>query len=473
MMTLRYLPHVLILLTLVACASAPKQTSIQSEIDIPRAWTDVQPISAKIDSAWWSEFNAVQLDTILNRAFAQNYDLRIAAARLQSAAAQAKIAGAPLYPQADLSLDGARRKQNFIGFPIPGQEGGVLSTTTSSYGVSLNLSWELDLWDRLGAEKAAAVSELQAAQADLVGARLSLTAQVAKIWFAAIEAKRQLELSEATVDSWQLSTEQVKRRYEGGLVSSLDYRLALSNLALAEANLSINRSRYQSILRQLEILLGEYPSADIVVTDDLPSPTMPVPMGLPADLISRRPDLAAAERRLAADNARIASARAQLYPRLSLTGSGGTASNELGDLLKGDFSIWGIVGNLTQPIFQGGRLRAGVELAKSTAEASLAQYANTALRAFGDVENALADEGHLDTRVAALSEATEQAVAARQLAETQYSRGLVDVITMLEAQRSAYNSESQLLLARRERLDARVDLYMALGGGFTVHTSDN
>jgi NodT family efflux transporter outer membrane factor (OMF) lipoprotein len=472
-MTYRDVLALALLLTIVACVSTPRQKSIQSEIEIPSAWKDTQTTSAEIDSAWWSEFNAVQLDTILHHAFSRNYDLRIAAARLQSAAAQAKIAGARLYPQASLSFDGARRKQNFIGFPIPGQEGGVLSTTTSSYGVSLNLSWELDLWGRLSAEKAAAVSEFQAAQADLVGAQLSLTAQVAKTWFAAVEAKRQVELSEATVGSWQVATEQVKRRYEGGLTNSLDYRLALSNLAVAEANLSINRSRHESTLRQLEILLGRYPSADIAVADDLPSLTTRVPAGLPADLISRRPDLAAAERRLVADNARVASAKAQLYPRLSLTGSGGTASNELGDLLKGDFSVWSIIGNLTQPIFQGGRLRAGVELAKSSAEASLAQYANTALSAFADVENALADEGHLDNRVAVLSEATEQAVAARQLAESQYSRGLVDVITMLEAQRSAYNSESQLLLARRERLDARVDLYVALGGGFAVDSGGN
>lgn len=177
--------------------------------------------------------------------------------------------------------------------------------------------------------------------------------------------------------------------------------------------------------------------------------------------------MVAAERRLVASDARIRQAKAALYPRISLTGSAGTSSNEFGDILDGDFSVWSIVGNLLQPLFQGGRLRAGVDLAKSQADMALAQYGQTVLSAYRDVESSLANERFLRQRQEALETATEQAVAARQLAEDQYANGIIDLITMLDARRSAFASESQLLTVRRERLDARIDLYLALGGGFS------
>ena len=454
---------------LLSCSSVPPKVDIQSEIDVPEQWPEATESSAEVDSAWWNDFNDTGLDSIVRVALARNFDLSVAAARMRSAVAQAKIAGAPLFPQASFGLNGSRRKQNFIGFPIPGQNRQVLRTTTNSYGASLDVSWELDLWGRLRADKAAAVAALQASQADYIGARLSLAAQVAKTWFASIEAKRQAELAQATADNWRLSSEQVQRRYQAGLTTSLDVRLSRSNLALAETNLATSQSRYKSTLRQLEILLGEYPSARRSLADDLPGLANSVPAGLPANLISRRPDLAAAERRLAATHAQIASAKRTLYPRISLTGSTGRSSNQLGDLLSGDFSVWSIVGNLVQPIFQGGRLRANVDLARSSSDAALAEYAQSVLIAFSEVENALADQNFFRDRVSALAEATRQAVAARALAESEYGRGLSDFITMLDAQRSAFNSESQLLAARREQLTARVDLYVALGGGFRVH----
>ena len=214
-------------------------------------------------------------------------------------------------------------------------------------------------------------------------------------------------------------------------------------------------------------MLARYPSAALQLSADLPDLPADVPAGLPAELISRRTDVVAAERRLVASDARIRQAKAALYPRISLTGSAGTSSNEFGDLLDGDFSVWSIVGNLLQPLFQGGRLRAGVDLAKSQADMALAQYGQTVLSAYRDVESSLANERFLRQRQEALETATEQAVAARQLAEDQYANGIIDLITMLDARRSAFASESQLLTVRRERLDARIDLYLALGGGFS------
>ncbi len=458
-----------IVVLLGSCASAPKIRDVEPGIDLPETWQVPAGATAEIDSSWWQEFGDAQLSEILDVALKQNIDLNIAASRLQIAAAQAKIAGAPLYPQANISFNSRKNKQNFIGFPIPGSNSGVLSTTTNSFGVAMNVSWELDLWGRLRADNAAAVAQLQASQADFIAARLSLTAQVCKTWFAAITAKQQMALSQATVENWQVANEHVQRRYESGLVTSLDYRLSLANFARAKANQRASRSQYEGTLRQLEVLLKRYPSASLGLTEDLPVVSQTIPAGLPADLLVRRPDLAAAERRLAASQSSISSAKRALLPQISLTGSSGTTSKALSDLLSGDFSVWSIAGGLLQPIFQGGKLRANVELAKQQANIATAEYQRAALTAFAEVENALANETHLSESQIAMEEATRQASAARELAETQYARGLVAFVTMLEAQRSAYDNQRQLLEVRRQRLDVRVDLYLALGGGFTLN----
>lgn len=459
-------------LFLAACASAPRQEDVDLGVEIPNSWSAVRIDSSDADTLWWAGFQDDQLENVLAEAFDKNYNLQIAAANVRAAFSQAKIAGADFYPQVSLSGDGSRRKQNFIGFPIPGGDGEVISSISESYGLSLNLSWELDLWGRIRNQQSAALAEVQAVEADFRGAQLSLAAQVCKAWFAAVEAKRQVELAQATVDNQQASNDQVRRRYESGVTGSLDYRLSLSTLAQARAGLNLRKSRYDFTIRQLEILVGRYPSATLEHADDLPSVKEGVPAGLPAELISRRPDLIAAERRLASSHSQVSSAKAALYPRISLTASGGTSSEKLGDLVDGNFSVWNIVGNILQPLFQGGRLRANVDLTKAQSDIALARYGLTALNAFAEVESALTNEQYLSERQADLEIATEQSLAARQLAEDQYARGLTDFITMLESQRSAYDSESNLLSVRRERLDARIDLYLALGGGFDYRENE-
>jgi outer membrane protein TolC len=173
-----------------------------------------------------------------------------------------------------------------------------------------------------------------------------------------------------------------------------------------------------------------------------------------------------AERQVAAANARVKVAKRAQYPSISLTSSGGTSSANLSNLLSGDFIVWSFAGNLLQPLFQGGRLRAGIKLAEANQEQALAGFAEQALRAYGEVESALMAETYLRDRENALREASEQAVAARELAENRYTRGVSDVITLLGSQRRAFEAEGQYLTVRRQRLDARVDLYLALGGGF-------
>lgn len=453
------------LVAMAGCAAAPRARPPDPSLEMPSAWI-AQAESGGVDTLWWASMGDTLGARLVAESLAHNHNLQAAASRLESALAQARIAGAPQWPQVGADFTGSRARRNFIGFPIPGAGDRVLSATTTTYGASLNLSWEIDLWGRLRASGAAALADAQVARAEWRGARLSLAAQTLRAFFAAVESRRQVELAQATVENFRLSSQQVRSQYERGLRPSLEVRLALSTLAGAEAGLAQRQRQHRAALRQLEVLLGRYPEATLQTSADLPPLPPPPPAGLPAELVGRRPDLVAAQRRLAASDARLAASRAALYPRLSLTAANGRSSGELGELLDGDFSVWNLAGNLSQPLFQGGRLRAGVDLARAGVDGAVAGYAQALLQAFAEVETALDAQVLLAQQEQALRTATEEALAARGLAQERYERGLADLITLLAAQNSAFDSESRWLAARRQQLEARIDLYLALGGGF-------
>ncbi len=436
------------------------------DLNVPQNWISIETTGEGEISQWWTRFNDPRLDELVEVVLMENYDLKAAATRLDAAAALARIAGADLYPQVSANLNASRQKRNFVGFPFGGDGGGVQGFTSNLFGLSLNVSWEIDLWGRIRAAKSAAVADFQATEADLSGYALSFIGQTVKAWFAAIEIMEQVRLSEATVKNYTTTNDQVHRRYRLGLRPSLDVRLSESNVATAEATLLLWQNQLQQVKKLLDTLLGQYPSGQIELSDKLPSIEEDVPAGLPADIVSRRPDLVAAEKRLAASYARVIESQRALYPRISLTGSTGTSTDEFKNLLNGDYSVWNLVGNLLQPIFQGGRLRAGVDLARAREAEALALYAASVLNAYSEVEIALAAEEFLSEREAALRTAVVQSLAARDLADDRYARGLSDLIEVLEAQRRAFLSQSQLIGVQRARLDNRVELYLALGGDF-------
>ena len=457
---------VLLTVFAVGCVSAPNVAQPELAVTVPERWTASETPAGAINPAWWTDFGDPGLDAAVRTALEQNYDLRAAAARLETAAADAELAGADLQPSVQLGFSGSRRKQNFIGFPIPGREGFVLSTISTNLGVSLDVSWEADLWGRLRAGSRAALADLQLAAADLRGAQLSIAGQTAKAYFAATEASQQVSLAATTVESFRTSSDQVRDRFEQGLRPSLDVRLSLSSLAGAEALLQQRRQQLDATTRQLEVLLGSYAARTLEIPTAFPDTPAPVPAGLPADLVARRPDLVSAERQLAAETQRVLVARGDLYPRLSLTGSSGTSSNVLRSLIDGDFAVWSLASNLLQPIFEGGRLRAQVDRAEARTDESLASYTGAVLQAYAEVESALAAEALLAARVSHLVTAAEQSRAAERLAADRYRAGLEDYVTVLESQRLALEAEGTLIAARRLRLENRVDLYLALGGGF-------
>ena len=450
----------------VGCASAPPVVPPVLDVTIPRDWTADHVPVGEIAITWWQDFADPELTAVVETALESNYDLQAAAARLYQAAANARAADGDLQPTIQASYTGSRRKQNFVGFPIPGGEDRVLSTVSTNQGVSLDVSWEIDLWGRLRNTASATLSDLQASAADLRGAQLSLAGQTVKAWFAIAEAQQQVDLSRQTVESYRESAEQVQDRFEAGIRPALDLRLALLNLSNAQALLQQRLQQFDAATRQLEVLLGRYPGFEIDTPTALPQVTPTVPAGLPADLVARRPDLVAAERDIAAAQVRINVARADLLPRISLTAATGTSTDSLRSLIDGSFGVWSLLGNVVQPIWQGGRLRAEVSRAEARGAEVLAQYATLALGAYAEVETALAAEEFLRERVSHLTKSVTQARAAERLADERYRAGLEDYITVLDSQRSAVNAEVELIGIRRLRLENRVDLYLALGGGF-------
>ncbi|MCZ6766913.1 MAG: efflux transporter outer membrane subunit, partial [bacterium] len=253
-----------------------------------------------------------------------------------------------------------------------------------------------------------------------------------------------------------------------GQVSMQDVYLVRADLASAEDALRQAVAGQQQARRALEILLGRYPAAKLAADSDLPTIDREIPSGLPSDLLIRRPDLLSAERRFAAAEKRVSEARRAFFPRITLTGSAGSLSGQLEDLVDGDFSVWSIAAGLTQPLFQGGRLVGNYRQSAAVSDMALADYALAILTAFGEVESALYAEEVLARREGHSAEAARQSELAQQLAERQYGAGLVGYITVLETQRRALNSQSELISVRRRRLDARVNLYLALGGGFDL-----
>lgn len=455
----------------VAALSAGCVTALPVErpaiqVPIPPAWTAADAVGGEIDPDWWTDFGDDELSAAIGTVLERNLDLRAAAARLELAAADARVAAAALQPQVQASYTGSRRKQNFVGFPIPGAEDRVLSTVFTNQGISLDTTWEVDLWGRLRTSEQAALADLQRSAADLRGAQLSIAGQTAKAWFASAEAQQQVLLSEATVESFGESVDRVRDRFESGVRPALDLRLAMLNLSNAQAQLAQRRQQLDASTRQLEVLLAQYAGGDISPPPNLPAMPAAVPAGVPADLVARRPDLVAAERQVAASEARLRVARRELLPSFSLTANTGTSTNALRSLLNGDFAVWGLVGNVLAPLWQGGRLRAQIGRAEAQVAEVLATYVNTALVAYAEVETALAAEEYMADRVVHLTTSVEQARAAERLADERYRTGLDTYITVLDSQRSLFQAESELIAARRLRLENRVDLYLALGGGF-------
>jgi multidrug efflux system outer membrane protein len=450
-------PSAALCLVLAACAvkSPPDAPTIKKEalpgFAEPDHWIAPSPGAGAVSDNWLTTFHDEQLTAAVARAIAANPDLRVAATRVEQALLYAKLAGAKLYPSVDLL--------GRVGTKLSGDNSGL-------QGALLTMTWELDLWGRVRYARAAAVADATSAQADFAYARQSMAAAVAKNWFLATEAALQAAMARATVGEGEELVRLAEDRSRVGIGNDEDVYVARASLGTyRDALQQIELAREQA-LRALELLMGTYPAAAASVTPQLPGQPDAVPAGLPSELLERRPDVVAAERRVAAAFHRVHEAKAARLPTIALTSGVSSISSQLFELKEHDNPVWNIGLNLLAPIYKGGALKTQVEIRTAEQKQAIAAYASVGLRAFGEVENALSAENIARERERILTQTLADSRRAYEIVQTQFKVGSTDLRFVTQRQLALNSTQSALIRVQAEQRVQRVNLHLALGGSF-------
>ncbi|WP_238303207.1 efflux transporter outer membrane subunit [Sphingomonas phyllosphaerae] len=451
-------------LTLAGCATAPVYerptvrvaSTFKEQGPWQRAGTDVPP-----PGQWWQIFGDPELDALAARIEQGSPSLAAAVARYDQASAQVRRTRADLLPQVGVGADAGRQRVS-AGRPL----GAGRAVIYSDLSVGASLSYELDLFGRIRNNVRATQADAEASSADVAAVRLALQAQLASTYFDMRGLDARLVLLRETVEAFTRAFELTSTRHEGGIASGIDVSRAGAQLASAKAELDAVAAARARDEHAIAILVGETPSSfSLPVVDRQVAPPA-VPVGLPSTLLERRPDIAVAERQVAAANARIGVARAALFPQVTLGGSGGFEATA-GSLLSASNGFWAL-GPLSAAlaIFDGGARRAQVRFARAQFDEAAANYRQTVLTAFREVEDDLAAVRHLGEQERNQAEAVRQAQRTRELATTRYRDGASDYLEVVTAQTAALDAERALLILRSDQLQAATDLVRALGGTF-------
>ena len=446
------------LMSLVACANitAPDvagQVARDGLPDAPNAWAEAGERVGPVQSGWIARLEDPVLDALVEEALANNRNLQAAAANVQRSWALAGQAGAALSPSVSLS-SGATRSGN------------IEDTGADSYSLTGQASWELDLWGRIRAGNQAAVLSAEAAEADYVYSQYSLAAAVARGYFLAIEAGRQAETVRNTLDALNETDRIVGVQFEFGLATSQDVALSRSDLARTKDSLIAAQGSQRDALRSLEVLLGRYPAADLELRRDLPDVPAPPPPGVPSEILERRPDVIAAERRVASAFNSLDQAKAARMPSISLTGSLGGSSGDLTNLINPTNVAWQAATSLVAPLIDGGLRESQVEQANAEQTQAIATYADTVLTAFQEVEGSLDQTVVLKDRAVQLEEAASEARNALRIVNLRYEEGETDLLDVLTIQQRVLSNEGDVVSIERAQLDEWVGLNLALGGSW-------
>ncbi|MFH7325077.1 efflux transporter outer membrane subunit [Desulfurivibrio sp. C05AmB] len=424
-------------------------------------WQQAMPADDLPKGEWWRLYRDPILDQLQEQAAANNLELRAALARLEQARALVGISEADLLPRLDLQPSAQRGRTPADLSPL-GQ-----TMTTTTLNLPLNLGYEVDLWGRLRRLSEAAGADFAAGAAEVENFRLILHGEVARTYFALRTLDGEIELLGKTVELRRENLRLMASRYQHGISDRLDLSRTETEVAVAEAEMIALRQRRSEVEHGLALLVGEAPGNFIQAADPAPAPTPPlVKPGLPAELLQRRPDVAGAERRLMAANARIGAAEAAFFPAIRLTGAAGFGSSELSTLLNSGNRFWNFGPQLSLPVFDGGRNRARLEQAQAVHQEALAQYQQTILQAFREVEDALTALKHLAAQQEAQQRAAASARETVTLAHHRYRAGLVSYLEVIDSERSALTLERAVLLTDGQQLQANIALVKALGGGW-------
>lgn len=489
------------LLILAGCSLTPSMPTPEAEEDLPETFapaSDTLLPAAATDTAriptqqWWTAFGDTSLTTLVDTALAANFDLRATRARVEELAAQFRIARAPLFPSVNANGqvnyqnqpantgiggaiggggdDGGNGGNGGDGGQQPQQQTFPDRFEFTTYQANLGVSYEIDFWGRVRSQRKAALNQFFATTADLQTARISVVSQTISTYFQIASLRRQVELGRRGIDVLEQRLAITEDRYARGLASSFQVTSLRQSLEAARSEQPQLESQLYDAQSRLAVLLGRFAGNQEALLPDsirgVPALSS-VPAGLPADLLMQRPDVRAGARRLEAARQQIGVARAEMLPRISLTGTGGTQSSALASLVNLDQRFANFAAQLTAPLFQGGRLRANIDAAEARYRQQAAAYQSTVLTAFREVKAGLVAYEKQKERYRFLQEQVAAARASFQTQRDRYERGIGDVLARLDAERSLVQAQTRLAAARLAVVNARLALHRALGGSWT------
>jgi outer membrane protein, multidrug efflux system len=450
-------------LLLSSCATAP-QKNTASVVAVPSQWS--QPAAAPLDttslSLWWKRFNDPVLDQLVSDALANSPDIRTAISKIAESRAVRGNAQASLLPSISAGVSGGGNRTR--------NRATNTTTTSESYSASLDASWEIDLFGKQQQALSATDADLAQTKENLHAAQVSLAAEVASAYVTLRSTENQLEVVNRSLSTRQETLQLTQWREQAGTGDALDTQQAVSSLEQARASIPSLQQTVSQTRNQLAVLSGRTPGAlDTLLSPASPLPATPaqIAAGIPAETLRQRPDVRAAEYGVQAAAARTSSARRERLPSLTLSGSIGVEALKAGKLLDPQTVVASVLGSLTAPIFDAGRIRNNITIQSEQEKQSLISYESTVLAALSEVENALVAVSRNAERLASLQRADTAARTAESLASLKYQAGQTDLLTVLDAQRTLLSVEQQVVSTQADELTAHIQLYKALGGGWT------
>jgi len=447
------------------CASIGPNVDMTGDVDAlakqaPSRWAIELPASAQA-TEWLEQFNSETMRSLIDEAI--NANPRVLASRYRTRADYANRQGARsvLYPTLNANLSGS---QTTFGDKLGRPD-------TDSYGFGLSSSWEVDLWGQVSKGIKSINADYSASEAEYYALQLSIAGQTANAWLSLSNALAQVQLANDELDARTHATKLTERRVAKGLTSTLDVRLTRSAEASSKSSLAQTELSLRNASRSLELLLGRYPQAEIEAEYEIATLKPISDLSSPAEILAKRPDLIGAEARMTSAGLRADLARLAMRPSLSLSATGDIDTDTLEDVFDFDRLVGRALANLSAPIFRGGKLAKDAEAARENAKAAFADYANSVLNAWQEVENARDSDQSLAAQEIALELSLKEAKAAEGLAERQYLNGLISIFDFIDAQTRRISSERQLLNTRASRAQNRVNYHIALGGGSVLPAS--
>jgi len=459
-------------LLLSGCAVGPNYK--RPQVAVPRQWTvaaargtSAKPIEKE---EWWSSFQDAELSSLIERAAKQNLDLKLALERVEEARAARGIARSAYFPSIDASASATRNRQRVIAPVVPGSVK-IVPAEFNNFQGGLGASWELDVFGGIRRGVQAASADVAAAEENGRDVRVILLGDVGRVYAQLRGFQRRLEIANKNIKTQQDTLDLTRARAKAGLATELDVSRAAAQLESTKAVVPTLLGGIDVSIHRLSVLLGEEPGAlksELENASPIPAAGPDVEVGLPSDLLERRPDIRRSEAQLAAATARIGEAKADLFPRFVLTGAAGRQASQLHDITLGAGNFFSVGPGISLPLFTGGRIRSNIAVQNAREREALVSYQSSVLNALEEVQDALVNYAQEQERRDRLNEAAQQSQVAVDLATEQYKAGLTDFLSVLDAQRELYADEDQAVQSRTNVTTDVIALYRALGGGWNV-----